>query len=154
VARKRRNELDLEELLAVLEARPPRNLRPELEGYAYRFTVLLPLLSSAGKVVFSGLHCALLFRLFMHRFGGFLASAHEGSPPWYGSWLPEEADEPITDRHMLLVLYPAQRTEADQFFQHLPWVLPLEQVAGQDVVVMEKTPVWLMEARELPGFAE
>jgi hypothetical protein len=103
-------------------------------------------------VVFSGLHCALLSRLFGRRFGGYLASAHEGSPPWYGSWLPQEAPEPITDRHMLFVLYTAQRTEADQFFQHLKWVLQLEQVAQQDVVVVEKIPVWLVEARVLPGF--
>jgi hypothetical protein len=150
VAKKRKNEQTLEEFLAVLETTPPGDLRPELEGYAYRFTVLLPLLSSTGRAVFSGLQCALLFRLFMRRFRGFLASAHEGSPPWYGSWLPEGAQEPITDRHMLLVIYTAQRTEADQFFQHLKWVLQLEHVAGQDVVVIEKIPVWLVESRELP----
>jgi len=45
----------------------------------------------------------------------------------------------------------ATHTEANQFFQHLKWVLQLEHVAGQDVVVIEKVPVWLVEAREVPG---
>lgn len=152
MARKRRSEPTLEELLAVLEATPPGDLRPKLDGYAYRFTILLPLLSSTGREVFSGLSCALLYRLFERRFGGFLASASEGNPPWYGSWLPEGTHESITDRHMLLVIYTAQRTEADQFFQHLKWVLQLEHIAEQDVVVIEKIPVWLVEPRELPGF--
>ncbi len=64
MARRRRREPTVEELLAALELVPPGDLRPELEGYAYRFTLLLPLLSSTGRRVFAGHHCALLSQLF------------------------------------------------------------------------------------------
>ncbi|MCI0459804.1 MAG: hypothetical protein L0Z62_22875 [Gemmataceae bacterium] len=138
--------------MAVLEAVPPGDLRPELEGYAHRFTLLLPLLSATGRRVFTGHHCALLSQLFNRRFGGCLESATEGHPPWHGSWLPEGAEAPILDRHMLFIVYSAQRAEAMTFFQYLKWVLQREWVAGQEVVVIEHSTVWLVEATPLPGF--
>ena len=81
MARRRRKEPTFEQLLTALESVPPGDLRPALQGYAYRFTLVLPLLSDTGKEVFSGLQCALLSRLFNRRFGGYLASAREGHPP-------------------------------------------------------------------------
>jgi hypothetical protein len=49
-------------------------------------------------------------------------------------------------------VYSAQRAEAVQFFQHLKWVLQLEWVAQQQVVVIEQTSVQLVEAAPLTGF--
>jgi hypothetical protein len=146
MARRRRSQPTLNKLLTALESVPPGDLRPALQGYAHRFTLVLPLLSETGKEVFSGGHCALLSRLFNRRFGGYLASAREGHPPWYGSWLPPGVYEPVIDRHMLFVVYTAQTTAAMDFFRYLKWVLQLEHVAHQEVVVIEHSTVWLVEA--------
>jgi hypothetical protein len=53
---------------------------------------------------------------------------------------------------MLFIVYTAQRAEAMTFFQYLKWVLQLEWIAHQQVVVMEHSTVWLVEAAPLPGF--
>ena len=145
MARRRRREPTFDQLLAALESVPAVDLRPTLQGYAYRFTLVLPLLSETGKEVFSGLQCALLSRLFNRRFGGYLASAREGHPPWYGSWLPPGVQQPVIDRHMLFVVYTAQSTPAMTFFRYLKWVLQLEKVAHQEVVVIEHSTVWMVE---------
>src|SRR5262249_17294425 len=85
---------------------------PEPQRRSAPGTLRLP---PSDRVVFTGRHCPLLADLFNRRFEGYLASASEGNPPWYGSWLPHEARESITDRHMLFVLYTTQPTEADPY---------------------------------------
>jgi hypothetical protein len=53
---------------------------PRVEGYAYRFTIVLPLLSAGGEVVFAPEHVADLHVLFTERFGGSLASSGVAHP--------------------------------------------------------------------------
>lgn len=135
--------------MEILKTEPPGDLRPALAGYAYRFTLYLPLLAE-GKPVFTGEQCDLLGDLFHSRFAGFSATSVEGSPPWYGSWLPPGAAKPVIDRHMLLVMYTPQVDEAKTFFRYLKSILELKEVAGQEVVLVEHTVVWLMEGGLLP----
>src|SRR5438093_12106648 len=105
VARKRPTGMErLKELLAALKTKPHGDLRPTLAGYAYRFTLYLPLLSE-GKAVFTSAQRDLLADLFHIRFEGYSATAIEGGPPWYGSWLPPGAERPIIDRHMVFIVY-------------------------------------------------
>jgi hypothetical protein len=139
----------LKELLGVLKTEPPGELRPALAGYAYRFTLYLPLLGE-GKPVFTGEQCDLLGDVFHARFAGFSATSVEGSPPWYGSWLPPGAAKPVIDRHMLFVIYTPQVDEAKTFFRYLNSILQLKEVANQEVVLVEHTVVWLMEGGLLP----
>jgi hypothetical protein len=150
VARKRHTATErLKELLEILKTEPPGNLRPALAGYAYRFTLYLPLLAE-GKPVFTSEQCDLLGDLFHSRFEGFSATSVEGSPTWYGSWLPPGAAKPVIDRHMLFVVYTPQVEEAKIFFRHLKSILELKEVGGQEVVLVEHTVVWLMEGGLLP----
>jgi len=135
----------LKELLDALKRQPSCDLRPALEGYAYRFTLYLPLLSQ-GKPVFTGEHCKLLADLFHNRFEGYSATSIEGNPPWYGSWLPQGAEEPIIDRHMLFLIYTPQREEAKTFFRYLKSILELKE----EIVLVEQLSVWLMEGGILP----
>jgi hypothetical protein len=139
----------LRELLKVLENEPPGDLRPGLQGYAYRFTLYFPLLSQ-GKPVFTEEQFKLLTILFLTRFEGFTATTVESSPPWFGSWLPPGAEKPVIDRHTLFVVYTPQVDEAKLFFRYLKSILQLEEVAGQEVVLVEHTTVWLMEGGLLP----
>lgn len=139
----------LKELLEILKREPPGDLRPALAGYAYRFTLYLPLLAE-GKPVFTGEQCDLLGDLFHSRFAGFSATSVDGSPPWYGSWLPLGAAKPVIDRHMLFINYTPQVEEAKTLFRYLKSILELKEVAEQEVVLVEHTVVWLMEGSLLP----
>jgi hypothetical protein len=136
--------------LATLETVPSGNLRSDLAGFAYRFTVFLPLLSADGKAVFSDDPTTLLMQLFGERFGGFSANTIRGEPPWTGFWFPRGAQRPIVDRHIVYVIYSAQTPQAELFFQHLKAVLELPQVANQEVVLIEQLAVWLVQATPLP----
>src|ERR1700732_392864 len=89
-------------------------LFPPLGGFAYRFTIFLPLLSE-GREVFSIRQRRLLGELFHACCGGYTEASAEGHPPFYGSWLPPGAEHPIVDRHTLMVLYTPQTERAKDF---------------------------------------
>jgi hypothetical protein len=114
---------------------------------AYRFTIWLPILLQ-GRPVFSEEQRIHLTGLFRDCFGGVSQTSVEGFPPWTGSWLPAGGDEPIVDHHILLVVYALQDAEATACMRQLKWVLQQDQVAGQQVVLIEQVPVHLIEAAE------
>jgi hypothetical protein len=149
VARKQlARKVGLEEGVALLKERYGGRLVPTLEGLAYRFTIWLPV-QSRGKVVFTEVQQDLLFQLFHVCCGGCSQSTLEGFPPWSGSWLPEDADEPIVDHHVLLIVYTLQDSDALHCLRQLKWILQQEHVAAQQVVLIEQVPVHLVEAAEL-----
>jgi hypothetical protein len=135
-------------MLQTLKAAFGGRLAPPLGGFAYRFTIFLPLLSE-GKEVFSSEQRYLLSDLFHECMDGFTESSAEGHPPWYGSWVPPGTVRPVIDRHTLMVVYTPQLDEAKDFFRQLRWVLEQKHVANQDVVLIEHTPVWLVESSPL-----
>lgn len=134
--------------MALLRRRYSGRLIPQLEGLAYRFTIWLPV-QAQGKEVFSEEQQEHLFELFHACFGGFSQSRLEGFPPWSGSWLPENAEEPMVDHHILLIVYTLQDAEAVACLRQLKWILQQEHVAAQQVVLIEQVPVHLVEAEEL-----
>ncbi len=138
----------LDEAVVVLRQRFGGRLGPPLEGLAYRFTIWLPV-QAVGKPVFSAQHRLLLRDLLNDCFGGFSQSRLEGYPPWSGSWLPAGSDEAIVDHHILLIVYTLQDTEAVTCLRQLKWILQQDQVAAQQVVLIEQVPVQLIEAEEL-----
>ena len=138
----------LEEAIALLRQRFGGRLAPPLEGLAYRFTIWLPVLAQ-GRPVFTGKHHLLLHAFFRDCFGGFSQTEMEASPPWSGSWLPAGAAEPIVDHHILLVLYTLQDANALTCLRQLKWILQEDQEAAQQVVLIEKVPVHLIEAEEV-----
>ncbi len=125
-------------------------LVPPLCGFAYRFTIFLPLLSE-GHEVFSFSQRQLLVQLFHTCFGGYTETSAEGHPPFYGSWLPPGTAQPVVDRHMQMILYSPQIEEAKDFFRQLRWILEQKHVANQEVVLIEHTSVWLVEPSPLAG---
>jgi len=138
----------LEEDFAFLRQRYQGQLNPPLAGLAYRFTIWLPV-QAHGKPVFSEQQRILLNRFLGDCFGGFSQSSLEGFPPWSGSWLPEGADEPITDHHVLLVVYTVQDVEALTCMRQLKWVLQQDETTAQEVILIEQVPVQLVEALEM-----
>ena len=135
-------------MLATLKASFKGRLAPPLGGFVYRFTIFLPLLSE-GKVIFTKRQQYLLANLFHDCMWGFTETAAEGYPPWYGSWAPSGGAQPVIDRHTLMVVYTPQTDDAKEFFRQLRWILERKHVANQDVVLIEHTTAWLVEATPL-----
>ena len=151
MARARARPASLEAMLQTLRGLFRGRLCPPLGGFVYRFTIFLPLLSE-GMEVFSAHQRRLLADLFHDCMNGYTETSAEGHPPWYGSWAPPDAVQPIVDRHTLMVLYTPQIEEAKDFFRQLRWILEQKQVANQDVVLIEHTTVWLVERSPLAGY--
>ncbi len=137
-------------MLQVLRAVYERQLAPPLGGFAYRFTIFLPLLSE-GQQVFSTAQRQLLGELLHACCGGYTEAFAEGHPPFFGSWLPPGATQPRVDRHTLIILYTCQTEEAKDFFRKLRWILQQKHVANQEVILIEHATVWLVEASPLLG---
>ena len=137
-------------MLQTLQASYQRRLAPPPGGFVYRFTIFLPLLSE-GQEVFSRAQMLLLRNLFHVCCGGYTMASFEGHPPFYGSWLPPDATQPIVDRHTVIVVYTPQLEEAKDFFRQLRWVLEQKQVANQEVILIEHVAAWLVERSALQG---
>jgi hypothetical protein len=123
---------------------------PRLQGHAYRFKVVLPILSEKGEEIFTDYHLRLLYELFDRRFGGSLASASVAHPPWHGSYLPESGTESVKDYHTVLYVYARPIDAADRFFQILKSILKTAGLMAQDEVLIERAAVWLVEGAPLP----
>ena len=103
-------------MLQTLKASFRGRLAPPLGGFVYRFTIFLPLLSE-GKEVFLRAQRELLAELFHACCEGYSEASAEGHPPWYGSWAPPGAAQPVIDGHTLMVVYTPQIDEAKDFFR-------------------------------------
>ena len=97
MARRKPSPSSLSTDLQALSQRVPEDLflaslrdQPaHVQGYAYRFFLVLPVLSAEGKRVFTDEHLSHLFSLFNTRFGGCLASSSRSGAPFFGEYLPE-----------------------------------------------------------------
>ena len=59
-----------------------------LEGYAYLFRLVLPLLNANGKRVFTDPILDELFQILDDRFGGCMVASSSSAPPLWGLWHP------------------------------------------------------------------
>ncbi len=59
-----------------------------LEGYAYLFRVVLPLLDANGKPVFTVPILDELIAVLNNRFGGCMVASSSSAPPLWGLWHP------------------------------------------------------------------
>jgi hypothetical protein len=59
-----------------------------LEGYAYLFRIILPLLNADGKRVFTDPILGELFQVIDDRFGGCMVASSSSAPPLWGIWHP------------------------------------------------------------------
>jgi hypothetical protein len=118
---------------------------PRVDGFAYRFKLVLPMLAADGTEVFTDRHLVTLFELFDRRCGGSLASTSVATPSWYGSYRPDAEAEPVKDYHCIVYVYTRQIDAADRFFRLLKTVLKTAGHQPQDEILIERSPVWLVE---------
>ena len=103
--------------LPSLRDRPAR-----VQGYAFRFFLVLPLYTAEGRTVFTKEHLSRLHLLFDTRFGGCLGSSSRSGAPFFGEYLPE-GTEPVRDYHTIMIVYASPIEPSDRFFQELKSIL-------------------------------
>jgi hypothetical protein len=141
-------KLSLDDGATLLRERFGGRLKPPLAGLAYRFTIWLPV-QAIGQPVFSDTQRYVLRSVLDQCFGGFSQTTLESNPPWFGSWLPDGAEEPVVDFHIQLVIYALQDAESIACIRQLKWLLQQEHIAAQEIVLIEQVPVQFVEAAEL-----
>lgn len=121
----------------------PSLTRKELDGHAYRYTIVLPLLTGEGDEVFSVRHdIPDLTRLLNARFKGCTFAGDR--PPFIGHWMVEETSESGIDRSTNLLVYARVADKVDEFFSHLKAVL--KEIGRQEEILIERADVWLTPA--------
>jgi hypothetical protein len=151
VAKRKRSLSQFDADLRRLDALVPQDLfLPSLreqparvQGYAFRFFLVLPLFSGEGKPVFTKDHITRLLMEFNHRFGGSLAAASLSGAPFFGEYLPE-GSIPVRDHHTVLYVYASPIEPSDRFFRELKPILRHAPLIPQDEILIERSEVYLV----------
>jgi hypothetical protein len=151
VARKRPSPAGLPADLQALNQRIPealflpslRDQPPRVQGYAYRFFLVLPLYTADGNRVFTDEHLGDLAFLFMTRFGGCLMTSSRSGAPFFGEYLPE-GTTPVRDYHTIIIVYANPIEPSERFFQELKSILKKAPLIEQDEILIERSEVYLV----------
>lgn len=111
-----------------------------LSGFAYRFAVLLPVLSR-GRTVFCDDDLVGLQELFTKDFGGCTYTPNVTHPLLEGTYKDKEG-KTVLDKHTQFVVYTTQTEEAMNYFRKLQKCLQANDV--QEKVLIEQIPVRLL----------
>ena len=98
-----------------------------LEGYAYLFRLVLPLLNAKGKRVFTDPILDELFRVIDDRFGGCLVASSSSAPPLWGLWHPPQESQAEKDYLTTAEVLANPIDAANRFFAGLK---PILKTAG------------------------
>jgi hypothetical protein len=128
----------------------PENLRlasleeNRLEGYAYLFRLVLPLLSAKGKHVFSDSVLDELFLVLDRRFGGCMVASSSSAPPLWGLWHPAQRNQAEKDYLTTVEVLANPIEAANRFFAGLK---PILKTAGH--IEQQEILIARMECRLL-----
>src|SRR2546421_734459 len=109
------------------ELRLPSLEENRLEGYAYQFRLVLPLLNAQGKRVFTDPILDELFQVLDGRFGGCLVASSSSAPPLWGLWHPPQQSRAEKDYLTTAEVLANPIEAANQFFIGLK---PILKTAG------------------------
>ena len=121
------------ERLAALSDAIPEDLRlpsleeNRLEGYAYLFRLVLPLLNTKGKRVFTDPILDELFQVLDNRFGGCMVASSSSAPPLWGLWHPPQETQAEKDYLTTAEVLASPIDAANRFFAGLK---PILKTAG------------------------
>jgi hypothetical protein len=127
--------VDEEIRLPSLCERPAR-----VQGYAFRFFLVLPLYTATGNRVFTDEHITQLLAVFDNRFGGCLATSSRSGAPFFGEYLPE-GTVPVRDYHTVIIVYASP---SDRFFRELKLILRAAPLVEQEEILVERSEVYLL----------
>jgi hypothetical protein len=99
-----------------------------LEGYAYLFRLVLPLLNAQGKRIFTDPMLDELFQVLDNRFGGCMVASSSSAPPLWGLWHPPRETRAEKDYLTTAEVLTNPIEAANRFFAGLK---PILKTAGQ-----------------------
>ncbi len=115
---------------------------PSLSGYAYKFTLFLPL-TKGSKQIFSTDSRDQLRRLLVDNFGGVTYSRDVVHPLLRGEWEDDEGNV-ITNEHAKYEVYSQPNEICERYFRELK--KNLQTFSGEADILVEKTTVELLES--------
>src|SRR6266404_4105771 len=98
-----------------------------LEGYAYLYRLVLPLLNAQGKRVFTDSILDELYQILDHRFGGCMVASSSSAPPLWGLWHPPKESRAQKDYLTTAEVLANPIEAANRFFAGLK---PILKTAG------------------------
>jgi hypothetical protein len=126
------------------DLRLPSLQENRLEGYAYLFRVVLPLLNAKGKPVFTDPILGELFHVLDDRFGGCLAISFSSAPPLWGLWHPPQEDEAEKDYLTTAEVLANPIEAANRFFARLKPILKTAGHIKQQEIMISRIECRLM----------
>ncbi len=152
MARRRSRPTEFQAELAALHQSIPEELHlpslvdDRLEGFAYLFTIVLPLLTADGQPVFTEPILQELLRALDQRFGGCLVASSSAHPPYWGLWHPtgDQLAEPEKDYVTTIQVYANPIEPANKFFTGLKQLLKTAGRIEQREILISRIDCWLM----------
>jgi hypothetical protein len=117
-----------------------------LEGFAFLFVIILPLLNSQGQTVFTDPLLQELFRLLNNRFGGCLVPSASSHPPYWGLWSPTGSGtaEAEKDYVTTIQIFTNPIEPTNQFFTQLKQILKTAGHIEQQEILISRIDCRLM----------
>lgn len=120
-----------------------RETPSRVHGYAFKFTLTLPLFASDGNRVFLAEHLGQLHHFFDNQFGGCSGASHRSGPPYFGEYRPP-GSEAIRDHNTITYVYANPIDACDRLFKELKTILRNAPLIPQDEILIERTEVFLV----------
>ena len=115
-----------------------------LEGYAYLFRLVLPLLNAKGKPVFTDPILDELVRLLDDRFGGCMVASSSSAPPLWGLWHPPQESHAEKDYLTTVEVLANPIEAANRFFAGLKPILKTAGHIEQQEILISRIECRLM----------
>ena len=136
--------------LNVLSDAIPENLglpsleENRLEGYAYLYRLVLPLLDAQGKRVFTDPILNELFQVLDDRFGGCMVASSSSAPPLWGLWHPPQESQAEKDYLTTVEVLATPIDAANRFFAGLKPILKTAGHIEQQEILISRIECRLM----------
>ena len=138
------------ERLAGLSAAIPEDLRlpslaeNRLEGYAFLFRIVLPLLNAKGQRIYTDPLLNELFRILDDRFGGCTVASSSSAQPLWGLWHPPQESEAEKDYLTAAEVLANPIEAANRFFAGLKSILKTAGHIEQQEILISRIECRLM----------
>jgi hypothetical protein len=150
MARKKTPADNFRERLDSLSNAIPTDLRlpsleeNRLEGYAYLFRLVLPLLDAKGRQVFTDPILDELFQVLDRRFGGCMVASSSSAPPLWGLWHPPQESHAEKDYLTTVEVFANPLEAANLFFSGLKSILKTGAHIEQQEILIARIECRLM----------
>jgi len=115
-----------------------------LEGYAYLFRLVLPLLNAQGKRVFTDPILDELFQVLDNRFGGCMVASSSSAPPLWGLWHPPQQSQVEKDYLTTAEVLANPIEAANRFFAGIKPILKTAGHIEQQEILISRIECRLM----------